>query len=113
MQAGLNLINWLKPYWGELYDLREATRWLELLLNKPGVQAFPAERARALSTQSRFFIAFWSRTMPPRRASQTGLALARLCGDRRIEIDNLLALTYLAEAGGAKGIWPACPQPGT
>jgi len=94
MQAELNLINWLNPYWGAT-NLRETSRRLELLLNKPGVEAYPAECARAWCTHSGFLSSL-EQDDAARRASQTGLALARLCGDRHTEIDALVSLTYLS-----------------
>ena len=94
MQAELNIINCLKTYWSR-YDLRESYRLLDMLLNKPAVQAYPAERARALCTQSGF-LQLLEQDDAARSASLAGLKLARLCGDKRIEIDNLVDLTYLS-----------------
>ena len=81
--------------------MREAIRCLDAFLNKPEVQAYPVERAQALATQSGF-LNLLQQVEAARRAAQAGLNLARLCGDRRIEIDNLIALANSAESVGKK-----------
>jgi len=89
-EAGLYLSARLFGYW-IYFDMREGLRWLTALLESPESTSYPLARAAALQAQGSIY--WHSQQFEVAGAIfEECIALSRRFGDRRAEIDALLAM---------------------
>ena len=93
VEAGLALPSNLGVRFWESFDLQEGVHWLTEVLHKPGSQAYPGARAKALYLQG-FILVRLQQLDQARSAAEECLELYRACQDQRGEIDGLLVLSY-------------------
>ena len=93
VEAGLALSSNLGVRFWESFDLQEGVHWLTEVLHKPGSQAYPGARAKALYLQG-FILVRLQQLDQARSAAEECLELYRACQDQRGEIDGLLVLSY-------------------
>jgi predicted ATPase/DNA-binding XRE family transcriptional regulator len=99
VEAGLALPSNLGERFWESFDLQEGVHWLTEALHKPGSQAYPGARAKALHVQG-FILVRLQQLDQARSAAEECLALYRACQDQRGEIDGLMVLAYTIYISG-------------
>ena len=93
VEAGLALPSNLGIRFWESFDLQEGVHWLTDVLHKPGSQAYPGARAKALYLQG-FILVRLQQLEQAHCAAEECLALYRACKDQLGEIDGLMVLAY-------------------
>lgn len=99
VEAGLALPSNLGIRFWESFDLQEGVHWLTEVLHKPGSQAYPGARAKALYLQG-FILVRLQQLDQAHCAAEECLALYRACKDQLGEIDGLMVLAYIIFISG-------------
>jgi predicted ATPase/DNA-binding XRE family transcriptional regulator len=99
VEAGLALPRNLGVRFWESFNLQEGVHWLTEALHKPGSQAYPGARAKALYLQG-FILVRLQQLDQARSAAEECLELYRACQDQRGEIDGLMVLAFTIYISG-------------